>query len=563
MTGRAPLPQRFGPGLLPVGLAYKEAMSTPSDAPVDLLDLKLLPAWVKDPGPERYAEYTGDGGEQTPAGREPRGERDRRPGRRRGDSGRDRRGPHLGRTERGQEQRREDSRSRPGSTQERENRGRPSRGVPQKGRPPRGKGDQVSRQHEDRQQVWQTIARQITIRFLPHRRVLDNVLVQIKSNTLAYSIFSLARLFLEKPERYDVGLSAVGVSSLFRLGENGVLSTDRGFLEQNAFRLAHRDFYNVEVAKTDPIKGNFSSVARCRLSGVLLGPTNHHGYQPKLRSLFEQRFSRRMSFSDYQRQIETVNDPAVLEQWKEEARTVTKYSTLREATPLAFANAAEAERHFRQHYLPGLIQSVDQTIIDGLTSRQMADRVLRRLIEDAWSREMRSPSQMMHELANEFRAAALHIFRQRRGMLFVSPIRVRAFSHDQTSVSPQVKAILETLNATPGASRKELADKLLGGVAGDELDSRKLGLASDLHWLVSEGYVIEFNDGSLDLPRAKASKPEDSHLPQVQPELSGSAAPEASGGEALAAAPLQGSEPLERADTCQSQPILPAENATG
>jgi hypothetical protein len=28
-------------------------------------------------------------------------------------------------------------------------------------------------------------------------------------------------------------------------------------------------------------------------------------------------------------------------------------------------------------------------------------------------------------------------------------------------------------------------------------------LASDLHWLISEGYVIEFNDGSLDLPRAK------------------------------------------------------------
>jgi hypothetical protein len=29
-------------------------------------------------------------------------------------------------------------------------------------------------------------------------------------------------------------------------------------------------------------------------------------------------------------------------------------------------------------------------------------------------------------------------------------------------------------------------------------------LAHDLHWLIREGYVIEFNDGSLDLPRAKA-----------------------------------------------------------
>ena len=30
-----------------------------------------------------------------------------------------------------------------------------------------------------------------------------------------------------------------------------------------------------DVVETDPIKGNFSNVARCRLSGTLLGPTNH------------------------------------------------------------------------------------------------------------------------------------------------------------------------------------------------------------------------------------------------------------------------------------------------
>jgi hypothetical protein len=63
------------------------------------------------------------------------------------------------------------------------------------------------------------------------------------------------------------------------------------------------------------------------LSGTLLGPTNHHAYQPQLRSLYEQRFSRRLSFADYQRQIEIVSDPAVVERWKEEARKVTTYTT--------------------------------------------------------------------------------------------------------------------------------------------------------------------------------------------------------------------------------------------
>src|SRR5437763_12219306 len=106
------------------------------------------------------------------------------------------------------------------------------------------------------------------------------------------------------------------------------------------------------VSASYPIKGNFSKVARCRLSGTVLGPTNHHNYQPQLRSLYEQRYSRRMSFQDFQRQIEIVSDPGVVEQWKEQARSITTFKTKDEENPATFKSAAEAERHFRQTYLP-------------------------------------------------------------------------------------------------------------------------------------------------------------------------------------------------------------------
>ena len=220
--------------------------------------------------------------------------------------------------------------------------------------------------------------------------------------------------------------------------------------------------------------------------------------------MYEQRFSRRMSFADYQRQIEIVNDPAAVEQWKEEARKVTTFTTLREETPATFASAMEAERHFRQNYLPGLIRSAQEIAIDGVLSRRLPDRALHRAIEDAWTLETRSPSKMMQELTGKFREAGLNIFRHRRGMLFVSPIRARALVQESAAVSSAVSAILETLRATPGINRKELAEKLIVDLPGEELERAKLALASDLHWLVGEGYVIEFNDGSLDLPRTKA-----------------------------------------------------------
>src|SRR6266550_7801341 len=89
-------------------------------------------------------------------------------------------------------------------------------------------------------------------------------------------------------------------------------------------------------------------------------------------------------------------------------------------------------------------------------------------------------------------------------MLFVSSIYPRPFKHDESGVSPQVHAILESIGTSPRIGRKELADKLIAGLTADEAERVKMALASDLRWLINEGYVIEFNDGSLDLPRAKA-----------------------------------------------------------
>jgi len=462
-------------------------MSAPPVEPADLLDLKLLPAWVKEPGATNHSDhYTGK--EATAESRS-----------------RDGIGRHKDRKFRSRE-RRQDTQP-PTSRSDRRQRVRMSK----KGGARRRDSDRANiRRSPDRVAQAPPKPFEGTIRFLPRQSVFENVVAQIKSSSVAYSLFVLARLFLEKPGRYEVHITAKAEALLYQLGEAGGISVDREFLERNAFWFAQRDFYQVNVVESDPIKGNFSNVARCRLSGVLLGPTNHHAYQPQLRSLYEQRFSRRMSFADYQRQIEIVSDPAVVERWKEEARKITTFVTVREQTPLTFSSAAEAERHFRSHYFQELIRNVDDVTIGGTSSRSLPDRILNRAIEQAWVRETRSPSNIMQELASRFRQNGLHIFRHRRGMLFVSPIRVRAFVHEHAGVSPSVNAILEAVSATAGINRKQLFETLTDNGTSEDAEPRRLALASDLRWLISEGYVIEFNDGSLDRPRMKPKQPQQS-----------------------------------------------------
>ena len=149
----------------------------------------------------------------------------------------------------------------------------------------------------------------------------------------------------------------------------------------------------------------------------------------------------------------------------------------------------------------------EDVTVGGTSSRSLPDRVLNRAVEQAWTRETRSPSNIMQELASRFRQNGVHVFRHRRGMLFVSPIRVRAFVHEHAGVSPLVNAILEALSSSAGIGRKQLFETLTGNGASEDAEPRRLALASDLRWLINEGYVIEFNDGSLDRPRVKSKQP--------------------------------------------------------
>src|SRR5215831_17269220 len=230
-------------------------MSAPPVEPVDLLDLKLLPAWVKEPGAtNHYDHYMGE--EATAESRS-----------------RDGIGRHKDRKFRSRE-RRQDTQP-PKSKPDRRQHGRMSK----KGGARRRDSDRANiRRSPDRVAQAPQKPFEGTIRFLPRQSVLENVVAQIKSGSVAYSLFVLARLFLEKPGRYEVRLTAKTEAPLYQLSEDSGISVDRGFLERNAFRFAQRDFYQINVVETDPIKGNFSNVARCRLSGALLGPTNHHAY---------------------------------------------------------------------------------------------------------------------------------------------------------------------------------------------------------------------------------------------------------------------------------------------
>jgi hypothetical protein len=465
--------------------------------PISSFDLRFTPDWLKESEKEnRYADYEGEAHEN-------RRDRDSRP----------RRGGSPERQRREQREQRGPRSTRPGGQRPRDGGAGPKQ--------PRTDDRNRPRRDEIRPAPEEVEPAAVQVDFLPEERAFSKVIQQIKQGHTAYPLFGLARMFLERPERHRLRIRSLDNSKmLFQLGDHGPIALESAALERIAFGEKRDDFYATEMVEKEPIKGNFASVARCTLSGRILGPTNYHTFQKTIRSLYDQRFSRRMSFEEYRRTIEITTDPATVEQWKEEARKVMTFRAKEGDPPLSFESLSAVEQHFRENYFQKVVKPCLAAEVYGDHVRHLPDRSVIAAIRKARDRENRFPAQVAGALRHGLNQAGLHVFKHKKRILYISTVRPQLFDPNQASLSPGLAAILAAIRSYPRITRKQLAEKVLAKLIGEksrdmadpEYAQAKTNLASDLLWLAKAGHVIEFSDGTLDLPLSpKAPESKDSH----------------------------------------------------
>ena len=459
-------------------------MSEESSLP---LDLKFLPDWLKEsPGTNPYSNFQGDSNRD------------------------DRRGPRRDKPGFG---RREGGGFRQGGPRN-DDRGPRRDGGPRNDRDRRGPDRRDQRSFAPRPEVPRTLPAEVHVEILPTDAAAEAIAKQIKSSGKAYPLHSTARLFLDKPERHKVRISSKSDEHPLHQIEDGPISFDKSLIERHAFRLMKARFYREEQTEIEPPKGNFTNVAKCRSTGTILGPTNHHGYQVAVKKLYEDRFSRQMSYQTYLREeIEVVSGEQAVNDWREASKFVTVYHTTTEEQPLTFKTPAEVEAHFRKAYLPTLVRSARRLECGGAVARTIPERLLVNRIRETFDRQRAYPDQLVNGLRSALASQNLQIFKHRKRVLFVSAIRpVVAASTDGMAEGPA--AILTTVRENPRITKPELAKRIHGeALDGENATALKAQLASDLHYLSQGGTVIEFADGTLDLaltPRdAEKEKPQE------------------------------------------------------
>lgn len=478
-----------------------------------LEELELTPQWVKTSG-KSYADHSG--GEREPRRDGPRPGRDRN------------RAPDRERRPRPERPAGAGDRQRPGPDRRRPE---PSRG-PVRNQPPRPVAPSVA---------------PVEVVFQPEEAGFAAMMEAMKQTQRAYALFDVAKLVLNKPERHHVKFSGKPAADGTRAPLFLVMPSENVFLRQDeAIRFALRHhaamIYREKKTPVDPPKGNFTFVNRCGFTGIWLGPPNYHEYQSRLIRHHQQRL-RHIPFEEFRSRIQTVRDPEAIKAWVDSMSSKAEYECILDTEPKSFATRDELEKHFLENHVAQFVTSAPEVRVSGVGSRQLGNPALVETVRLAWLEERKFPMKTANEMRGKLRHEGFHFFKDPKGITFlgrIKPQRFESIGH----LTEQIQKLIVYLREHVGCKRKQLiahfvkspdatvatlppsvdvvapppdattaapppsvdaavpvpapvADAVPPTEAPPVMPSEEDRVLADLHWLIQDGYVVEFSDGRL------------------------------------------------------------------
>jgi hypothetical protein len=355
----------------------------------------------------------------------------------------------------------------------------------------------------------------VRVAFLPDRERLALVVRDIQASRRAFPLIEIANRFLGREDLYLVKIElpppAEGAErqTFVQCLDCRRVFRSRANAEAHVLN-AHLDkFFAIEETEVEPPAGTFACVARCGLSGTLLGPPNYHGYNEKIQELWSQRFAH-LSRAEYLGRIETLRDEALIGQWKDSLRkkTVYRLKELPEGQESVAMSRAEAQDWVRAGKLNPLLRESGRCMVPGQQSKQFDDGALRAAVSLAWQKESRFPFTLSLALRPAFRHMHLHLFKVNARETYVTAVPPTPV--DLATAPAIVKEIVAFLEGHPGSTRQLVLEGLRPGANPESPEASEVLL--HLGNLVANGGVIEFFNATLALPRgglrAEAKKSE-------------------------------------------------------
>ena len=333
----------------------------------------------------------------------------------------------------------------------------------------------------------------VEVKVLPETKALGTIIRKLQGDAKAYKLKDLAYFFLDNPSSVLLKITpkAKGTGGEAEAGALprfcqckacGFASTREEDVIEHIVSAHLGDYYDSKEVEVEPPKGNFNCVAKCGLSGVLLGPPNIHEFNAVVKEMIRTKYPE-MSEEQYRAHIEMVRDADTIEAWRKGATKKTMFfakGTADQEGAQGYGRE-QAEGEFKRTILPSLVDRPKHLMITAEVAMTSPVKPLQWAVRDAVEMERRNPFNMCFALRGAFHHRKLHFFRTNdaRGQEFVTNVEYKEF--DAEHAIPELAAAAKFVAEHPCCDRSEFPP---------DADFEK-----HLAWLVTTGHVVSFTNG--------------------------------------------------------------------
>ena len=428
----------------------------------------------------------------------------------------------------------------------------------------RGKS-RFSHDHAPREPIV-TPAAGVRVTIIPDPEAVRLIGKEVHQVARVYPLFDVAKIIIAERSRCRAIIETEEArpplfhgkidGSLFVSREDAVRHLWNSELRQN--------FIEEETVEVDPPSGNFQSIARCGLSGELLGPPNFHAYQSNLRRIHRERFPN-MPFEAYAAKVRTERGEEVVNAWLESMKKKTRWRIKGDGDEAWIENQADAERALAAGRFDDAFAAVRKIEIPATISNQLLSPSLALSLKLAGIHARENPAYLIPAICRAVEAERLPIFK-RKGKLYTGPARPNPLPKDAV-LATRPAIMVEWIRANTPAKLAGLWEAVLpeGG------NAPPAEFAADLFWLLHQGHILLFTNDILmvqeviekpapasadasDKPKRKKKKSKNKATPATSGEASG----DGSSGDAESIDPAASEAPVASASD-ESSSISSAE----
>lgn len=384
----------------------------------------------------------------------------------------------------------------------------------------------------------------VQVRFLPEQNKLSAIARKIHSTKQAYPLADLATLVLSSPDSCYVKIESghdKEAIPLYQCKHCRAVGLNRDDMLAHVSDVHLDDFFEKESIDVDAPTGVYNCVAKCGLSGTIIGPPNHHSYNQRLKEIHAAKYPN-MSLEEYRQKIITVKDEETIGKWKEESTHQVIYRLKSETDKQAVKSSEkpenksveqsvekpvddaavdaqeelpaetsvendvvtmdknEASKYCSTEIAPKLIVRTKVASLPMDIARNLKDPGLQLVFRAAWRRENKFPRSLLLALRAALKHMQLHIFKVGANEFYVTSVKPLPLNSEYTVA--EITEVLSFLKDKPNCRRADLIAGLRPDHAVDSPEAEKV--FTQLHWLIARGHIIEFFDGRLSVAGARS-----------------------------------------------------------